>query len=193
MTDGQSGAPSRTATFSNRYVMFAVGMLSLTNLVNYMDRMVLSVLLPLIKTDLGLSDTQLGLLTGFAFALFYAAFGIPIVRWADRGVRRNIIALALTVWLPTATHQASKRFSSISRPAAHTSTWWRSLPSPVSAPSVSSSGCPPSTCGRSGSPPPRWVFSSELSTVSGELQSTNFGEIHKLPLRDPMTLEPIVE
>jgi predicted MFS family arabinose efflux permease len=89
---------AQSVRFSNRYVIFAVGLLSLTNLVNYMDRMVLSVLLPSIKAELALSDTQLGLLTGFAFALFYAAFGIPIARWADRGVRRNIIALALTVW-----------------------------------------------------------------------------------------------
>jgi predicted MFS family arabinose efflux permease len=88
----------KSVTFSNRYVVFAVAILALTNLVNYMDRMVLSVLLPSIKEELLLSDTQLGLLTGFAFALFYAAFGIPIARWADRGVRRNIIALALTVW-----------------------------------------------------------------------------------------------
>jgi len=85
-------------TISNRYVVFAVVLLALTNLVNYMDRMVLSVLLPQIKQDLLLSDTQLGLLTGFAFAVFYAVFGIPIARWADTGVRRNLIALALTVW-----------------------------------------------------------------------------------------------
>jgi predicted MFS family arabinose efflux permease len=56
------------------------------------------VLLPSIKEELMLSDTQLGLLTGFAFAVFYAVFGIPIARWADTGVRRNVIALALTVW-----------------------------------------------------------------------------------------------
>lgn len=51
-----------------------------------------------IKGDLDLSDTQLGLLSGFAFALFYVSCGIPIARWADRGVRRSIIALALAVW-----------------------------------------------------------------------------------------------
>jgi predicted MFS family arabinose efflux permease len=46
----------------------------------------------------GLSDTQLGLLTGFAFAAFYATLGIPIARLADRTNRRNLIAIALTVW-----------------------------------------------------------------------------------------------
>jgi predicted MFS family arabinose efflux permease len=84
--------------FTNRYVVYAVGLLAAINMVNYMDRMVLSVLLPHIKADLGLSDTQLGLLTGFAFALCYAAFGIPLARWADRGNRRNLISLALVVW-----------------------------------------------------------------------------------------------
>jgi predicted MFS family arabinose efflux permease len=92
VNDGQS------VTFSQRYVVYAIGLLAAINMVNYMDRMVLSVLLPHIKADLALSDTQLGLLTGFAFALFYAAFGIPLARWADRGNRRNLISLALTVW-----------------------------------------------------------------------------------------------
>jgi len=89
---------SDPVTFSKRYVVYAVGLLAAINMVNYMDRMVLSVLLPHIKADLALSDTMLGLLTGFAFALFYAAFGIPLARWADRGNRRNLISLALVVW-----------------------------------------------------------------------------------------------
>lgn len=65
---------------------------------NFIDRQILVILQESIKTDLGLSDTQLGLLTGFAFALFYVTLGIPIARWADRGNRKNIIALSLTVW-----------------------------------------------------------------------------------------------
>ncbi|MEK9871955.1 MAG: MFS transporter, partial [Gammaproteobacteria bacterium] len=50
------------------------------------------------KQDLGLSDSALGLLTGFAVALFYATLGIPIARYADKGNRRNLIALALAIW-----------------------------------------------------------------------------------------------
>jgi MFS family permease len=73
-------------------------LLSVVNAFNYMDRMALAVLAPLIKVDLQLSDAQLGLLVGFAFFLFYAICGIPIARWADRGVRRNIIAIALATW-----------------------------------------------------------------------------------------------
>jgi predicted MFS family arabinose efflux permease len=85
-------APSRI------YLWYAILLLTVVNVFNYMDRMALSVLAPLIKADLNLSDAQLGLLIGFAFSLFYAICGIPIARWADRGVRRNIIALALAVW-----------------------------------------------------------------------------------------------
>jgi MFS family permease len=51
-----------------------------------------------IKSELGLSDTQLGVLTGLTFALFYVTLGIPIARMADRGNRRNIVALSLAVW-----------------------------------------------------------------------------------------------
>jgi len=50
---------------------------------------------------MGLSDTQLGLLSGFSFALVYVLAGIPIAHLADRGNRRNIIAIALTVWSGT--------------------------------------------------------------------------------------------
>lgn len=73
-------------------------MLALVNVFNYMDRMLLAVLLPGIQADLVLSDTQLGLLTGLAFALFYALAGIPIARLADRWVRSRLITLALLAW-----------------------------------------------------------------------------------------------
>jgi len=65
---------------------------------SYMDRQILAILQELIKKDLNLSDTQLGLLAGFAFAVFYATLGIPVARLADRGNRVNIIAVALTMW-----------------------------------------------------------------------------------------------
>lgn len=83
---------------TSRYVWYVVILLALVNLINYVDRMALAVLAPLIKADLHLSDSQLGLLTGFAFAVFYAICGIPIARWADRASRRDIIALALITW-----------------------------------------------------------------------------------------------
>lgn len=101
----------RNAPASARYAWYAVLLLSVINVFNYMDRMALSVLLPFIKTDLRLSDAELGLLVGLAFSLFYAVFGIPIARWADRGVRRNIIAVALATWsVMTALAGATQNF-----------------------------------------------------------------------------------
>lgn len=65
---------------------------------NNVDRLALGLLLQDIKSDLQLSDTQLGLLSGLAFALFYSVMGIPIARWADRGNRVTIITLTTAVW-----------------------------------------------------------------------------------------------
>lgn len=62
------------------------------------DTTAMALLLQDIKVDLDLSDTQLGVLTGIAFALFYAVLGLPIARWADRGNRVAIIAIATTLW-----------------------------------------------------------------------------------------------
>jgi len=81
---------------SYRYYVLAI--LTLVYAFNFIDRQLLVILQEPIKAELGLSDTQLGLLTGFAFALFYVVCGIPIARWADKGVRRSIVALALTIW-----------------------------------------------------------------------------------------------
>lgn len=75
-----------------------LALLTLTYFFSYMDRQILAILLEDIKADLLLSDTQLGLLSGLAFALFYATLGIPVARLADRTNRRNIIAAALTIW-----------------------------------------------------------------------------------------------
>ena len=79
-----------------RYYVLAV--LTVVYVFNFVDRQLLVILQEPIKAELNLSDTQLGLLTGFAFALFYVICGIPIARWADKGNRRTIIALALTIW-----------------------------------------------------------------------------------------------
>lgn len=83
---------------SKAYRYYALSLLTLTYAINFIDRQILAILQEPIKAELGLSDSQLGLLTGFAFAVFYVVCGIPIARWADRGVRRSIIALAITVW-----------------------------------------------------------------------------------------------
>ena len=65
---------------------------------NYVDGSALGLVLQDIKADLHLSDTELGSLTGIAFALFYSVMGIPIARWADRGNRVTIISITAAVW-----------------------------------------------------------------------------------------------
>lgn len=77
---------------------YALTVLTVIYVFNFIDRQILVILQESIKVEMGLSDTQLGLLTGFSFAVFYVTCGIPIARWADRGNRRNIVALSLTVW-----------------------------------------------------------------------------------------------
>ena len=65
---------------------------------NWQDRIALGLVMQDIKSELSLSDTQLGLLTGIAFALFYSVMGIPLARWADRGNRVALIALTVALW-----------------------------------------------------------------------------------------------
>lgn len=78
---------------------YAVIVLMVAYLFSYVDRQILSMLVGPIKADLGLSDTEISLLHGLAFALFYTVFGIwPIGTWADKGNRRNIIAVGVFFW-----------------------------------------------------------------------------------------------
>jgi MFS family permease len=79
-----------------RWAYLAVLFLVATS--NYLDRNIISVLLEPIKREFGVSDTMLGLLTGAAFTVTYSVLGVPVARWADRGNRRTIVTLALTVW-----------------------------------------------------------------------------------------------
>jgi predicted MFS family arabinose efflux permease len=83
---------------SRRTGYYTLGVLTVVYAFNFIDRQLLAILQEAIKADLQLSDTQLGLLTGFAFAVFYVTAGIPIARWADRSNRRNIVALSLFIW-----------------------------------------------------------------------------------------------
>jgi MFS family permease len=84
--------------YSERRRWSLLAILFLVSTSNYVDRNVISVLLEPIKTEFRVSDAMLGLLGGFCFAIFYAAFGLPVARWADRGNRRTIITLSLAVW-----------------------------------------------------------------------------------------------
>jgi MFS family permease len=80
------------------HAWYVLGVLTLINVVGYMDRMGLAILLQAIKLDLSLSDRQLGLLTGLAFALLYCTMGIPLARLADRSSRVKLLSACLAVW-----------------------------------------------------------------------------------------------
>jgi len=77
------------------YVLF---ILVLVYTFNFIDRQIIGILAVPIKTDLGLSDTELGLMGGLAFALFYTGLGIPVALLADRFSRTWIMTIALTIW-----------------------------------------------------------------------------------------------
>ena len=80
------------------YAWLVVIILLLANICSFVDRMILTLLVEPIKLDLSLSDTQIGVLHGFAFAAFYALMGLPIGHYADRVHRRNIIVIGITLW-----------------------------------------------------------------------------------------------
>ncbi len=83
---------------SRLYRFYVLGVLLIVGVFSWVDRQVFAIVLESIKHDLLLSDTQLGLLGGIAFGLFYAAIGLPIAWLADRSNRRNIIAGAVALW-----------------------------------------------------------------------------------------------
>jgi MFS family permease len=83
---------------SIKYRRYALGLLAVVYAFNFTDRQILAILLQPIKEEMLLSDTQLGLLSGIAFALFYVTLGIPIARLADRYNRVNIISISVFLW-----------------------------------------------------------------------------------------------
>jgi MFS family permease len=84
--------------YSRPYLRYALAVLTVVYTFNFIDRQILVILQEAIKKDMGLSDGQLGLLTGFTFAIFYVVLGLPIARLADRGVRRNVVAISVAIW-----------------------------------------------------------------------------------------------
>jgi MFS family permease len=84
--------------FSAAYVRYALSLIFLVAVFNVCDRTILSVLVPEIRAELGLTDRQLGILMGPAFAVVHVVAGLPIARLADRASRRTIIAAGLFAW-----------------------------------------------------------------------------------------------
>ncbi|WP_299329089.1 MFS transporter [Parasphingopyxis sp.] len=80
------------------YPYYLLGLIFLINILNVADKMILGVLIEQIKAEFGLSDTQLGFLSGLAFAVVYSILGLPLARLADRSNRRNLISACLGLW-----------------------------------------------------------------------------------------------
>ena len=80
------------------YAWYALGVLMLVYVVNFIDRQIISILAEDIKRDLRLDDAQVGFLYGTAFAVFYALFGIPLARLADSWHRGRLMAIGLGIW-----------------------------------------------------------------------------------------------
>lgn len=94
MTD----APATKAKVNKRYRTFVLLLLTLVYGFNFIDRQIVGILAPWIQADLKLTNTQMGLLIGLAFAVFYTVMGIPIAFLADRVNRKGLLAGALAMW-----------------------------------------------------------------------------------------------
>jgi len=110
----QNNTPRNINKPGNLYRNYVLVMLTLVYVFNFIDRQLLVILQESIKKELQLSDTQLGLLSGFTFAIFYVTLGIPIARLADRKNRRNIVTAALGLWsIMTAFSGLAKNFTQL--------------------------------------------------------------------------------
>jgi len=99
--DRESAAPGATdggMSATPGYKNYLLTLLMVILAFNFIDRLALGVALQDIKSELSLSDTQLGFLSGIAFTFFYAVMGIPLARWADRGNRVTIITVTSALW-----------------------------------------------------------------------------------------------
>ena len=96
MSQDVEGAGQARPAGAYRY--YVLGILALTYAFSFMDRQIVAILLGDLKAEFDLNDTQLGLLSGLAFALFYSTMALPIARLADRANRVNIIAVAVGLW-----------------------------------------------------------------------------------------------
>jgi len=83
---------------SPRYAWYVVGVLTLMYVFSFIDRQIFSLIVAPLRRDLGITDTQVSVLQGFSFALFYTFCGIPLGRLADKHSRRGLIACGLIAW-----------------------------------------------------------------------------------------------
>lgn len=95
---GAATPPPAPAAVSPGYARYALTLLLVIYILNFLDRQIVNILAEPIKNDLGLADWQLGLMSGFAFAVFYCVLGIPIARFAETRSRPAIIGASVAVW-----------------------------------------------------------------------------------------------
>lgn len=98
-TPEAASAPTASAApTSMLYPWFVVFVLCVAAIVSYIDRQIITLLIDPIKADFGINDTQIGLLQGFSFVVFYAALAIPLAQLSDRGNRTRIIVFGVICW-----------------------------------------------------------------------------------------------
>ncbi|MFI4974918.1 MAG: spinster family MFS transporter [Caulobacterales bacterium] len=101
MTDATAPAGvmgERKPLFSAGYTRTVLAILTIVYTLNFIDRTIVGIIGQPMKESLGITDNQLGLLTGLAFAILYTTLGIPIARLAERFSRVNIMAICITIW-----------------------------------------------------------------------------------------------
>ncbi len=96
MTTKKSAAQSKPPT--NRESNYVLAILFVVIMLNFLDRQVISIVAEPIKQEMGLTDKEIGLMTGLSFALFYTTLAIPVAALADRWHRSRIIAIAIGIW-----------------------------------------------------------------------------------------------
>jgi MFS family permease len=105
----------KPAQYPNQtYGWYVVCILTLAYVFSFLDRQILALLIEPIRKDMDISDTQISLLLGLAFSIFYTLLGVPIGRLADRKSRRGIIAIGITIWcIMTAACGLAKTFTQL--------------------------------------------------------------------------------
>ena len=117
MPDPHRPVPAAAADAVPRPAWVLLGVMTALNVLNFVDRQLISSLAPLLIADLGLSRSQIGLLVGFAFVVFYTLVGMVLGVAADRWSRRTIIAWGLGLWsVMTALSGAARSFLHLALP-----------------------------------------------------------------------------